>query len=173
MSNKRILMIAGPNGAGKTTFAGNFLLHEANCPAFVNADAIAAGLSPFQPHTMAIKAGKLMMSQIQEYVAKGVSFAFETTLSGRGYARMIPEWQSTGFNVKLIFLWLPDVEMAILRVKRRVRDGGHWIDDDTIHRRYHAGFANFEKLYKPLVDWWALYDSSQQAPIMIEKGGSS
>ncbi len=173
MSNQRILMIAGPNGAGKTTFAENFLLHEANCPAFVNADAIAAGLSPFQPHTMAIKAGKLMMLQIKEYVAKGVSFAFETTLSGRAYARMISDWQAKGFKVKLIFLWLPDVAMAISRVKRRVRDGGHWVDDDTINRRYHAGLANFEKLYKPLVDWWAMYDSSKQIPIMIEKGGRS
>ena len=170
MSHKRILVIAGPNGAGKTTFAENFLLQEANCPAFVNADAIAAGLSPFQPHTMAIKAGKLMMSQIKEYVAKGVSFAFETTLSGRGYARMIPDWQAKNFKVKLIFLWLPDVAMAISRVKRRVRDGGHWIDDDTVTRRYHAGIENFENLYKPIVDQWVLYDNSEQHPKFIDRG---
>lgn len=171
MSDKRILMIAGPNGAGKTTFAENFLLREANCPAFVNADSIAAGLSPFEPHKMAIKAGKLMMLQIKEYVAKGVNFAFETTLSGRGYARMIPDWQSKGFKIKLFFLRLPNVELAISRVEKRVKEGGHWIETDTIIRRYHAGLANFENIYKPIVDCWALYNSADQTPILIEKGG--
>ncbi len=173
MSNKRILMITGPNGAGKTTFAENFLLQEANCPAFVNADAIAAGLSPFQPHTMAIKAGKLMMSQIQEYVAKGVSFAFETTLSGRGYARMIPDWQFKGYEIKLFFLRLSSAELAISRVNQRVREGGHWIDSETISRRYHAGLANFENIYKPIVNQWVLYDNSKENLILIDKGHRS
>jgi len=100
---RRILIIAGPNGAGKTTFAREYLPNEADCPIFVNADLIAEGLSPFQPGSMAIRAGRLMLGQINEHARKGESFAFETTLSGRGYARSIPRWQGQGYQIKLFF----------------------------------------------------------------------
>lgn len=75
--DKRILILAGPNGAGKTTFAREFLVHEIRCPAFVNADLIAAGLSPFDPARAALRAGRLMLELIAEHVARGESFAFE------------------------------------------------------------------------------------------------
>jgi len=123
--NKRIVIIAGPNGAGKTTFAREFLPNEANCPIFVNADLIAAGLSPFAPELAAFKAGRLMLEEIAAHVKRGESFAFETTLSGLTYAQMIPVWRSSGYAVELAFLSLPDVEMAIERVAMRVRQGGH------------------------------------------------
>src|SRR6185436_6664622 len=108
MPNKRrIIIIAGPNGAGKTTFAREYLLKEANCPDFINVDLIAAGLSPFDPDRAAIQAGRVMLSEIDRRVRKGDSFAFETTLSGRVYARLIPQWRIGGYHVKLIFLSLP------------------------------------------------------------------
>ena len=97
---KRIVIIAGPNGAGKTTFAREFLPNEANCPTFVNADLIAAGLSPFAPELAAFKAGRLMLEEIAAYVKRGDSFAFETTLSGLSYAQMIPVWRSSGYTVE-------------------------------------------------------------------------
>lgn len=90
MAEKRIFVIAGPNGAGKTTFATEFLPHEARCPVFVNADLIAAGLSPFRPERVALAAARVMLRRIHEHAARGESFAFETTLSGRGYAASIP-----------------------------------------------------------------------------------
>jgi len=90
-SGKRIVIIAGPNGAGKTTFAREFLPNEADCPNFVNADLIAAGLSPFAPELAAFKAGRLMLEAIAEHARRGESFAFETTLSGLTYAQMIPD----------------------------------------------------------------------------------
>ena len=93
---KRILIIAGPNGAGKTTFAAEFLPNEAECPTFINADLIAAGLNPFQLDQAAFRAGRMMLEMIDACVRKGENFAFETTLSGRGYARMIPRWQEQG-----------------------------------------------------------------------------
>lgn len=167
----KIVIIAGPNGAGKTTFAVEFLPNEAGCPIFINADLIAAGLSPFSPEVAAIRAGKIMLSEIKTHVKKRNSFAFETTLSGRSYARMIPEWQVTGYRVKLIFLSLPIVEMAIDRVANRVAQGGHNIPKDIIKRRFQSGFKNFDSVYKPLVDEWILYDNSQEKPIFIEKGG--
>ncbi len=119
-ASKRILIIAGPNGAGKTTFATEFLPHEANCPRFVNADLIAAGVNPFEPSQAALRAGRVMWSMMRTYVQNGDSFAFETTLSGRRYACHIPDWQAQGYKVKLIFLKLPAVEVAICRVAQRV-----------------------------------------------------
>lgn len=171
MSDERkIVIIAGPNGAGKTTFAREFLPNEANCPVFVNADLIAAGLSPFQPEAAAVRAGRIMLEQIHEHVRKRESFAFETTLSGRTYARMIPTWQEAGYEVKLIFLSLPNVDLAIARVAARVAQGGHGVPEDVIRRRFVAGQRNFDRIYKPLVDYWVLYDNSREAPQLTEEG---
>lgn len=166
---KKILIIAGPNGAGKTTFAREFLPNEAGCPRFVNADLIAAGLSPFAPEQAAVQAGRLMLEQIHEHVRRGESFAFETTLSGRGYARHIPQWQALGYRIRLFFLSLPDVETAIARVRERVREGGHDVPEPVIRRRFAAGLQNFRAVYQSLVDEWALYDNSGEIPRLIEE----
>ncbi len=167
---KKIVIIAGPNGAGKTTFAGEFLVQEAGCPVFVNADLIAAGLSPFQPESAAFKAGRLMLAEIKNYVRRGESFAFETTLSGRHYARMIREWRGSGYRVKLIFLRLASVETALNRVQNRVSQGGHNIEPEIIRRRFHKGLDNFNYLYKNLVNVWVEYDNSGENPTVIDAG---
>lgn len=101
MNQPRVIIIAGPNGAGKTTFAREFLPLEAGCPVFVNADLIAAGLSPFEPERAAIQAGRLTLEAIAQHVARRESFAFETTLSGRAYARQIPHWRALGYAAAL------------------------------------------------------------------------
>jgi predicted ABC-type ATPase len=168
--SKRILILAGPNGAGKTTFAREFLLDEAQCPTFVNADLIAAGLSPFRPELAAMRAGRLMLELIGDLVARGESFAFETTLADRGYVRRIAEWQRVGYHVTVLFLSLPSADAAIRRVRWRITQGGHAIPEDVICRRFAAGRANFEKLYKPHADAWALYDSSEEAPVLLDWG---
>lgn len=167
---QKIVIIAGPNGAGKTTFAGEFLVTEADCPFFVNADLIAAGLSPFTPEQAAFRAGRLMVKEIRGYAKRRASFAFETTLSGLIYAQYIPKWQEYGYRIKLIFLSLPDVEMAVERVKIRVAQGGHNIDETVIRRRFDKGLNNFHNVYKNLVDNWVLYDNSGESPQLIEKG---
>ena len=173
MPNKqRIIIIAGPNGAGKTTFAREYLLKEANCPDFVNVDLIAAGLSPFDPDRAAIQAGRLMLSEIQRRVRKGESFAFETTLSGHLYARMIPEWRNAGYRVRLVFLGLPDAEMAISRVAMRVAQGGHNVSKSVIQRRFAAGLHNFQDVYMHLVDKWEWYDNSGNTPQLISEAGN-
>ena len=165
---KKIVIIAGPNGAGKTILAREFLPNEAHCLIFINADLIAAGLSPFAPELADIKAGKLMLRTIDENIVKGESFAFETTLSGKGYARDIPRWQSLGYHVKLVFLQLPDAETAIARVAERVRQGGHNVPEATIRRRFDAGVRNFNQLYQPLVDAWFLFDSAGEIPTLVD-----
>ena len=163
-----IYLIAGPNGVGKTTFAREFLPNEAGCPIFVNADLIAAGLAPFAPETAAVQAGRLMLQEIARHFAARESFAFETTLAGRGYLHHIRTWQATGYRVKLIYLQLDSPEAAIARVAQRVRQGGHHVPEDTIRRRFAAGRENFDRLYAPLVDAWALYDNAGAAPVLLD-----
>ena len=169
---RRIIILAGPNGAGKTTFAREYLLKEANCPDFVNVDLIAAGLSPFDPERAAIRAGRIMLSEIQRRTRKGESFAFETTLSGHVYARLIPAWRSDGYVVKLIFLSLPNPEIAIARVAARVKQGGHNVESSVIRRRFESGLQNFREIYKDLVNKWEWYDNSGDMPRLISEEGS-
>lgn len=165
---KRILIIAGPNGAGKTTFAEEFLPHEADCPEFVNADLIAAGLSPFRPDQVAFTAARLMLDRIDALVAKGENFALETTLASRLYLKKIPQWQDAGYRVELHFLQLPSPDYAARRVAQRVRLGGHHIPIETIHRRFARGWQNFNTAYKSVVDHWTLYDSACMPPKFID-----
>lgn len=167
---KRVIIIVGPNGAGKTTFATEFLPNEGGCLNFVNADLIARGLAPFNEQTAAVRAARIMLWEIDEYVQGGESFAFETTLSGRAYARQIQEWRNAEYVVKLWFLKLPDVAMAIRRVAQRVAEGGHDIPEHVIRRRFAAGLANRGSLYKPTVDSWIVYDNSGEVPVVIDEG---
>ena len=172
-ASKRILIIAGPNGAGKTLFATEFLPNEANCPTFINADLIAAGLHPFRPDLVAVRAGRAMLTMIHDYTRKGESFAFETTLSGRGYARLIPRWRERGYWIKLFFLRLPAPEMAIARVRQRVLEGGHDVAEPVIRRRFDAGWRNFQSVYRHLVDDWVIYDNSGDTPVLLSEGHRS
>jgi len=172
-TGKKIVILAGPNGAGKTTFAREFLLREADCPIFVNADLIASGLSPFRYELSAVRAGRIMLEEIRNHVRAGRSFAFETTLSGRLYARWIPAWRQKGYRVKLIYLRLTSADLANSRVGARVLQGGHGVPADVILRRFAAGWRNFERVYKPLVDAWVLYDNSGDAPVLIEAEGKT
>ena len=168
--SKKIIIIAGPNGAGKTTFAQSFLPQEAQCPRFINADLIAAGLSPFAPDAAAIKAGRLMLEEIAACFQRGESFAFETTLSGLAYVRHIEQWRATGYQVSLFFLALPNAEAAIARVAERVRQGGHSVPEPIIRRRFAAGLRNLRAHYQARVDTWAIYDNSGLQPMLLEWG---
>jgi predicted ABC-type ATPase len=167
---KRIVIIAGPNGAGKTTFAREFLPKEADCPDFVNVDLIAAGLSPFNPERASLRAGRLVLEEIRRRVRAGESFAFETTLSGRHYAQLIPLWRYAGYHVKLIFLSLPTAELAIARISSRVAQGGHFVPENVVRRRFEAGLRNFHEIYRTMVNSWILYDNSGTEPKFIETG---
>ena len=168
--SKKIIILAGPNGAGKTTFARSFLPEEAQCPRFINADLIAAGLSPFAPETAAIKAARLMLAEIADCARRGETFAFETTLAGLGYLARIKRWRALGYHVSLFFLALPDAEAAVARVAERVRQGGHHIPEDVIRRPRTTGLRNLEQAYKPAVDAWAKYDSVGENPLLLEWG---
>ena len=164
---KKVIIIAGPNGAGKTTFARNFLPKEAQTYQFINADLIAAGLSPFNPDLAAFKAGRIMLSEIEAVSLSGHNFAFETTLSGVHYLTQIKRWQNLGYTVKLWFIKLSTSELAIERVKSRVKQGGHDIPHATILRRFTSGLKNLEK-FKLIVDFWVIYDGDVDIPKLID-----
>ncbi len=170
MENKFIIIIAGPNGAGKTTFAREYLPFELGCIEFINADLIAEGLSPFRPEEAAIKAGRIMINEIHDRLHHESSFAFETTLSGLRYKRLIPQWQSQGYLIKLVFLRLPNPGFAINRVALRVQQGGHNVPEGVIRRRFNLGWANFNNIYKHIVNAWVLYDNSGNTPILVDAG---
>ena len=167
---KRVLIIAGPNGAGKTTFARTYLAPLYREMRFLNADYIAAGLSPFNPEISAVRAGRIMLEEIDRCVQKDINFAVETTLSGQLYLRHLQAWRAQGYVVSLFFLSLSSVEIALGRVAERVAQGGHNIPEDVIHRRFSRGLKMFNTYYKDAVDAWALYDNSGVEPKLIEWG---
>ena len=171
MAERRVIIFGEPNGAGKTTFAREYLPQELGITAFINADLIAAGLSPFAPELAALRAGRLMLEGIDRCAEQRISFALETTLSGKVYAHRISYWQTLGYSVKLVFLQLRSVDQAIARVQLRVRQGGHSIPPEVIARRFDAGLRNFAGLYSPLVNEWQRIDNGGPTPRLLSEGG--
>jgi len=166
-------ILAGPNGAGKTTFALKYL-PNVGCTNFVNADLIAAGLSPLQPERETIAASRILLKEIKAYIAEGESFAFETTLSGRGYLKLINQLKSNDWRVELIYLALPDIEMSKSRVAERVLHGGHNIPIKDIERRYPKSLSNLLNLFSPIVDRCYCYMNESKQPILIfQQNGES
>lgn len=168
--SKTMYIIAGCNGAGKTTASVSILPDILACRQFVNADEIARGLSPFDPESVAIRAGRLMLERIDDLLGGDESFAIETTLSTRSYVSLVERAHARGFEVRLLFFWLPSPRQAMQRVARRVREGGHGIPAETIVRRYHSGLANFFILYVPIVDSWMLVDNHSNPRRTIAEG---
>lgn len=164
-----IVILAGPNGAGKSTAAASLLLNL-GIPTFVNADVIARELAPEQPERVAFGAGRRMLVELAELAAARQSFALETTMSGRGYAPWLRGCLADGYDVQLVFLWLPDADTAVQRVARRVQAGGHSIPEDVIRRRYLLGIRNFMHLYRPIVTRWELFDNVRRVPRLIARG---
>lgn len=164
----KAIIIAGPNGAGKTTFAREFLPNEAGVLQFVNADLIAAGLSPFDPQSANVAAGRAMLKRLEDLVSAQTDFAVETTLSGRWLANQILEWRLRGYTVTLHYLKLPSVEVSLERIRQRVRNGGHNIPEDVARRRFNRSLGLLESVYKELVDDWSVWDNQGDRPIQIE-----
>jgi predicted ABC-type ATPase len=162
-----VYIVAGPNGAGKSTFARLFLPDYADCREFVNADLIAAGLSPFNPESLAIQAGRLMLERIDTLAQSRVNFGFETTLAGRGYVPLLQKLRNEGYRIHLFFLWLPDAELALARVYERVLSGGHSVPEEVIRRRFKRGLANLFGTYEPLLDTYLVFDNSGKAPRLV------
>ncbi len=158
----KVVVLAGPNGAGKTTASLDLLLGPLKVDEFVNADAIAKGLSAFAPERVALTAGRVMLDRLDELASRRASFAFETTLATRSFAPRLAELKGKGYEFHLVFVWLPNADMAVTRVAERVRSGGHHVPEETIRRRYVAGMVNLRTLYIPLADSWRVIDSTRR-----------
>jgi predicted ABC-type ATPase len=174
MDVPNIVLLAGPNGAGKSTTAKNVIRDSLGIVHYVNADALARGLSEFAAESMAFKAARIMLEHLHDLARERVDFALETTLSGKTYAPWIGELKKQGFLFSLFFLWLPSADMAIDRVKDRVRRGGHDIPEETIRRRYEGGLKNFFRLYAPMADFFKFYNNSnpKRPRLIAEKNGT-
>lgn len=155
-----LYIISGCNGAGKTTASYTILPEILDCDEFVNADEIAKGLSPFNPESEAIAAGRLMLSKVDRLISKKNDFGFETTLATKSYKNLIVKAQKNGYRTTLLFFWLRNPDLAVKRVETRVKEGGHSIPEDVIRRRYENGLKNFFSIFEPLVDEWIFIDNS-------------
>lgn len=162
-----VYVVAGPNGAGKTTFALEFLPKIADCRNFINADLIAGGLSPLDVDAAAIAAGRLFVRQIRDQINARREFAFETTLSGLAYLKLFPQMRRRGYFIRIYYLWIPTVELALKRIEERVRRGGHDIPRAVARRRYGKGLANLFRRYMALADYCAIFDNSSTEPSLI------
>ena len=165
------MILGGPNGAGKTTAAPRLLRGTLRVDEFVNADALAQGLSAFRPDGAAVEAGRVMLRRLEELSRAQVSFAFESTLASLSLTRRIAKWLERGQQIHLVYLWLPDVELALARVRLRVRAGGHSVPETTIRRRFDRGRLSFFKRYMAASTTWRLYDAAPiGGPVLIAHG---
>lgn len=165
-----LYIIAGCNGAGKTTASYTILPEILHCKEFVNADSIAAGLSPFNPENVAFEAGRIMLHRISQLLDEKTDFAFETTLATKSYVSLVKKAQNAGYEVTLLFFWLNSPEMAIERVAKRVSLGGHNIPIDVVERRYYRGIYNLLKLYMPICNNWMIVNNMDVYPDIIAEG---
>ena len=169
---KNIYVIAGANGSGKTTFAREFLKYYVHCDNFINPDLIAAGFSPLAPEKAAVKSGRMVLLEIEQQSKQGKSFGFETTLSGKTYAKILDRLKKRGYELNLILLWVPSVQLCLKRIQNRVKDGGHLVKSTDVRRRYSRVIVNFFALYEKLMTTWIIFDNSTDRPIKIaEKVG--
>jgi predicted ABC-type ATPase len=166
----RCIIIAGPNGVGKTTFAQEFLPKYAKVVHFVNADLIAAGLSPLRPAGAAITAGRVFLKELDRLAEDRTDFAFESTLSGTSYVPRLKKWKAAGYRIEIIYLRLPSAELALRRVASRVQQGGHSIPHSDVIRRFRRSWENFTRFYQPIADAWSIYDNSSSRPALLEQG---
>jgi predicted ABC-type ATPase len=162
-----IYIVAGPNGAGKTTFSREFLPQYADCRNFINADLIAAGLSPFSPESVAFHAGRLVLEEIERFAKQSIDFGLETTLSGRSYLGLIRRLKSRGYKIHIYFIWVPTDDVTLSRVRDRVLKGGHDVPEVDVRRRFSRSIENFLNHYRPLADSWIIFDNSEPPPSII------
>ncbi len=169
-AHPRCVVIAGPNGSGKTTFAREYLARDAHMIHFINADLIAAGLAPLAPERAALSAARLMLAEIDRLTRAREDFAFESTLSGRAYVSRLERLKSSGYHLEIVYLRVASPRLALKRIAARVRQGGHPVPKADVLRRFKRGWRNFETVYRPLADAWAVYENSGVKPILLEQG---
>lgn len=169
-SAPNIVVLGGPNGAGKSTIARDVLVDALQVQEFVNADTIASGLAAFNPESAAFAAGRVMLARLRELAFARSSFAFESTLSSRTFAPWLRRQIASGYELRIVYVMLKSPQLAVRRVSKRVRQGGHDIPPDTVKRRFYRSAANLLNLYLPLATDWRIYDNSSSTPLLVARG---
>lgn len=164
-----LYVIRGANGSGKTTSALS-ILPALGVTEYVNANAIAAGLSPLNPEAMAVQAGRLMLERLRTLADSELDFAFETTLAARTFVPFLQQCKNRGYTICLLYFWLRSPDLAVERVARRVASGGHSIPEEVIRRRYERGRRNLFELYLHLCDEWFILNNSELNYQLVVEG---
>lgn len=151
------VVVAGPNGSGKSTLAPKLLAQEFGITIYVNPDVIAQGLAGFDPASAGIRAGRILHERLEELRAERESFAVESTISGRSLQRVVRTLKAAGYTTLLVYLWLPEPDLAVERVANRVRLGGHHVPEADIRRRFYRSVVNFDTVYRRITDSWRVY----------------
>ena len=162
-----LYIIGGPNGAGKTTLARTLLPEYLKVVNFVNADSIAGGLSAYDPESVAIEAGRIMLRRIHELADAKEDFAFEAILASKYFIQFVQDVKRSGYSVTLIYVWLKSVSLALRRIRHRVAHGGHDVPKDVVRRRYERGMVNLRSSYLPLAEVWYVFDNSAAEPVLV------
>ena len=100
-------------------------------------------------------------------IAARQDFAFETTLSGRSYLKLVERLQTTGWQVELIYLALPSAEMSRLRVAERVSHGGHHIAEADLIRRFPRSLHNLLNEFAPKVNQVRCFMNNDDKSVLI------
>jgi predicted ABC-type ATPase len=173
LSAPSVVVLGGPNGSGKSTSAPRLLRESLKVEHFINADALAQGLSAFRPEEVALDAGRIMLRRLDELGDQRKTFAFESTLASQMLARRLERLKQHGYLVCLVYLWLPRVELALARVAERVRAGGHDVPAAVVRRRFDRSRVNFFTIYRPLANAWRLYEAAPiTGPRFVATGGA-
>jgi predicted ABC-type ATPase len=170
MDTPYIIVIAGPNGAGKSTFAKWFLADLPDCAGIVDPDAIARDLNITDEAQRNLAAGRIALDTIDANIRNGISFAIETTLSGKTLALRLESAQRAGFSVKIAVLWVPSVRLTSERVRVRVSEGGHGIPEEIQFRRFERTYINFFDIYESRCHEWSLFYAIPRPPREIARG---
>ena len=158
---KTAYIISGANGSGKTTFAKG--LSEQLSLAFLNADEIAKEIDPSNTIGGEIAAGRIFFQRLNKIIISDQSFVLESTLSGRYLLKLIEKLRVKGYRIELLYIFLENPDVCIERIKERVLNGGHFVPDEAVIRRYFRSKDNFWNVYKALVDKWFLIYNSEFA----------
>ena len=168
---KRLYILAGANGSGKSTISKVLLPTERI--AYVNPDDIAKGLNPSDPAAARIEAGKEALCRIDDLLERGESFAIESTLSGNMHVKVLERAKSLGYETTIAYVFVDSPEVCIARIVARVRNGGHFVPDEDVRRRYVRSKENFLNVYSALPDHWMLYYNGGTDFVLVAHGNGA